>query len=137
MELLTSGICLLFSHFRSIPQHLRSWNMTFLYYTASEDGTARVWDLQAPAVAATEHHQGKVTRAIVLPSSNFCVTIGEDNAALVWDVENANCKHMLQGHQTGLNWAFIVADGRQLVTASGNIRYPNIEYFPLPEMTGM
>lgn len=111
--------------------NILNYTKQVLYSTASEDGTARVWDLQAPAVAATEHHQGKVTRAIVLPNSNFCVTIGEDNAALVWDVENASCRHMLQGHQTGLNWAFIVADGHQLVTASGNTKYYFVDHFPL------
>lgn len=101
-----------------------SWLMSFsCIVSASEDGTARVWDLQAPAVFTPEHHQGKVTGAIVSPNSSYCVTIGEDNIALVWDVANATCKHMLQGHQTGVNWAFIVCDGQQLVTASGKALY--------------
>ena len=56
--------------------------------TASDDGTARVWDLRGerPSFVALEGHQGPVLSASFSADGTHVVTASEDNTARVWRV---------------------------------------------------
>eukprot|EP00210_Caulerpa_lentillifera_P006800 g6499.t1 len=88
--------------------------------TGSEDSTARVWDLTAPFTHLADSHQGKVTQVLHHQSSDQVVTIGEDSRVLVWDISSACCIRSITPKETSINFAFLVAEGSLLITASGD-----------------
>lgn len=55
--------------------------------TASDDGTARVWDLSGPRPTATvlEGHTGPVVSAAFSPDGRRVVTASADHTARVWE----------------------------------------------------
>jgi WD40 repeat protein len=56
--------------------------------TASDDKTARVWDLRGerPSFVTLEGHQGTVWSASFSPDGTHVVTASQDNTARVWRV---------------------------------------------------
>lgn len=67
--------------------------------TASQDGTARVWDSQTGAqIAELRGHDGPVARASFDPSGERVVTASEDATARIWYARNGELLHALRGH---------------------------------------
>jgi WD40 repeat protein len=54
--------------------------------TASEDKTARIWDLSGRPLAKLEGHRGKIVRASFSPDGKFIVTGSSDKTARLWRV---------------------------------------------------
>ena len=88
--------------------------------TGSEDSTARVWDLQAPAQAEGQNHAGKVHSMSVTPDGSTAVSVAADGCAMVWDVQSGSCRHTLKGHAAALHWACLASDERTLLTVAGD-----------------
>ena len=95
--------------------------------TASEDGTARLWDLTAddPSQTAVElrGHKGLVTLAAISTDNRYLVTASSDKAARLWDLtadDPSQTAVELRGHKNPVTVAAISADSRYLVTASND-----------------
>ena len=89
--------------------------------TGSEDSTARVWDLHAPAPVDDQTHAGKVHRMSVSPDGDTAVSVAADGCAMVWCVQSGACRHTLRGHAAAaLHWACLASDGRNLITAAAD-----------------
>jgi WD40 repeat protein len=88
--------------------------------TASEDGTARVWDAATGAAigAPLAHPAGRwVTAALVTPDGQRIVTLCTDSNVRLWDASGA-LQAVLSGHAGYLIGAAISPDGTLLVTYS-------------------
>jgi WD40 repeat protein len=85
--------------------------------TASDDGTARLWDVETGDSTVLEGHQDKVNSASFSPDSQQVVTVSSDGTARLWDLESGDLT-VLKGHKSGVNSASFSPDSRQVVTAS-------------------
>jgi WD40 repeat protein len=91
--------------------------------TASEDKTARVWNLQGtrPTFVALEGHQDAVNSASFSPDGAHVVTASEDKTARVWDRRGERPTFVtLEGHRAAVNSASFSPDGTHIVTASAD-----------------
>jgi TIR domain/WD domain, G-beta repeat len=91
--------------------------------TASNDNTARVWDLggERPSFVALEGHQGPVISASFSPDGTHVVTASEDKTARVWDLRGERPSFVpLEGHQDLVRSASFSPDGTHVVTASND-----------------
>ncbi len=89
--------------------------------TASDDGTARVWDLSGPRPAATvlEGHTDWVRAAAFSPDGGRVVTASADRTARVWDLSGPRpAATVLEGHTDWVRAAAFSPDGGRVVTAS-------------------
>ena len=90
-------------------------------FTASQDGTARVWDLRSrrPTVVVLE---GFVDFALFSPDGTHVVTVPPgfyDCTALVWDLRQKEPSFIaLEGHQRAVISASFSLDGTLVATAS-------------------
>ncbi|NEP57106.1 MAG: TIR domain-containing protein [Symploca sp. SIO2G7] len=93
--------------------------------TTSEDGTARLWDLQGNQKALFQGHQGKVLGVSFSPDGQYVATTSEDGTARLWDLQG-NQKALFQGHDPELPVMSIAfsPNGQSLATASldGTVR---------------
>ncbi len=85
--------------------------------TASEDGTARLWDLSGEQLAELNGHKSIVNSASFSPDGQRLVTTSSDNTARLWDL-SGKLLAVLKGHQNFVNSASFSPNGHYLVTAS-------------------
>ncbi len=73
--------------------------------TASNDGTARIWDLKGNQLAVLEGHQGAVTRALWSPDGKLIAATGADATVQIWSAADNNPKLLftLTGHTKKIN----------------------------------
>jgi WD40 repeat protein len=95
--------------------------------TAGSDGTARVWDLDAPDPAATQMvlrgHHDDVLAAAFSPNGRLLVTTGSDRTARIWDLSAGDplkARRALAGHAGAVLSAVVSPDGRRLATTSSD-----------------
>ncbi|MCO5189632.1 MAG: hypothetical protein M9918_15730 [Anaerolineae bacterium] len=112
---------------RSLYGHTdRVWSAVFspdgtLIVTASEDGSAKLWDVASGAeVASLDGHTDWVNTASFSPDGTLIVTASDDGGAKVWDVASGAAVASLDGHTFGVNSAVFSPDGALIVTASGD-----------------
>ena len=87
--------------------------------TASNDDTARVWDVKTGSVLATLYgHTDAVDSAAFSPDGSRIVTASGDKTARVWDAETGAALTTLLGHSGGVGSANFSPDGSRIVTAS-------------------
>ena len=85
--------------------------------TASDDKTARVWDISGKLLAELKGHTGEVWSPSFSPDGQRIVTVSEDKTARVWDISGKQLAE-LKGH-TGEVWSpSFSPDGKRIVTAS-------------------
>ena len=86
--------------------------------TASNDGTARVWDaLSGHEIRALKGHGGQVTSAAFSSDGKFIVTASNDNTVRVWDALSGQQIRTLKGHDALVSSAAFSSDGMFIVTA--------------------
>ncbi|MCP4695634.1 MAG: hypothetical protein GY862_02125 [Gammaproteobacteria bacterium] len=89
--------------------------------TASDDYTARLWDVQSGRVLHTlSGHEKAVIHAAFSPDGTQLVTASDDWTARLWDVQSGQVLHILSGHEALVRYAAFSPDGTQLVTASSD-----------------
>jgi WD40 repeat protein len=90
-----------------------------LVVTASDDKTARLWDVASGQVLRElQGHQDWVVYAAFSPDSKLVVTASDDKTARLWDVASRQALWELQGHQNWVRHAAFSPDGKLVVTAS-------------------
>ena len=88
--------------------------------TASDDGTARIWDAQTGhSLTNPLRHHGFVWSAQFSPDGKKIVTGCDDGTAQVWDVKTGQplLPQPLQ-HSNKVGWVQFSPDGKKIVTAS-------------------
>ena len=85
--------------------------------TASDDGTAKVWDKEGKLLYPLSGHRDVVNSAQFSPDGEHIVTASDDGTAKVWD-KGGKLLHSLSGHQGWVRSAQFRPDGEHIVTAS-------------------
>jgi WD40 repeat protein len=88
--------------------------------TASDDGTARIWDVRTRVGLALEGHTEPVNFAIFSGDGRSVVTASNDRTARIWDVRTGKQKAVLGGHTSRVLTAVFSPDGAQVLTASAD-----------------
>jgi WD40 repeat protein len=87
--------------------------------SASDDGTLKVWDLDAGHVLATlEGHASGVAACAVTPDGRSVVSASDDGTLKVWDLDAGRVLATLEGHAAGVTACAVTPDGRRVVSAS-------------------
>jgi hypothetical protein len=108
-----------------------------LILTASNDNTARLWDIKGNLLAELKGHQSGVSSATFSPDGQRILTASWDLTARLWDIKG-NLLAELKGHQGGVNSARFSPDGQLILTASWDktARLWDIKGNLLAELTG-
>lgn len=86
---------------------------------ASQDGTARVWDLEiGDCVLVMEGHTAPVTSVAV--AGSVLLTSSQDCTVRAWDMDQGRCLHTLQGHTAAVNAVAITQNATQAVSVSSD-----------------
>ncbi|NDU73000.1 protein kinase [Actinomadura sp. DSM 109109] len=86
--------------------------------TASEDGTAKVWNAGTGALVTTlTGHKGEVYAVAFSPDGSRLVTGGDDDVAKVWNAGTGALAAKLTGHKYGVGTLAFSPDGSRLVAA--------------------
>lgn len=86
--------------------------------TASEDGTAIIWDASTGSpLARLQKHSAPLTAAHFDPTGALVVTASLDGTARVWDVVSGEELALLAGHEDFANDARFDPEGKRVVTA--------------------
>lgn len=98
--------------------------------TASEDKTAKLWDLQGKLLQDLKHKKA-VTSAAFSADGLLILTVPRDKAAKIWDLQGNFLQHFK--HQERINSAVFSPDGRTILTASNDntARLWNVQGAPI------
>ncbi|MGE5642303.1 MAG: helix-turn-helix domain-containing protein, partial [Byssovorax cruenta] len=89
--------------------------------TASQDGTARIWDLTAQReILSLPVGQAGNVAAVFSPDGKRLATTGEENAITIWDAANGTKLLTLAAHTAPAVQIVFTSDGTQLATVSEN-----------------
>jgi hypothetical protein len=90
-----------------------------LLATASDDGTARVWDSQTGVqLAVFREHENWVWNATFSPDGNQVASASRDLTTQIWDSSTAKLDKVLQGHKSSVYDVAFSPDGKLIATAS-------------------
>lgn len=90
-----------------------------LMVTASEDNTARLWDLRSGAeLAVLSGHSDGVISAIFNRSGDRVLTSSYDNTARLWDTKKGALVKVLTGHAERILSGAFSPSGDRIITAS-------------------
>jgi serine/threonine-protein kinase len=93
--------------------------------SAGQDGLVRLWDLNRPdAVPRKLAGHKKPVHCLALGPNGTLVTGSDDHTARVWNLGQAKCEHILEGHQFPVTAVGFSADWKVLATADGDVK-PN------------
>lgn len=87
--------------------------------TASNDKTAKLWDLQGNLLADLKGHTSSVTSALFSPDGRKILTASWDDTAKLWDLQG-NLLADLKGHIDTVVSAVFSPDGSKIITASND-----------------
>ena len=85
--------------------------------TASEDKTARLWDLTGKLIQEFKGHQDWVNSVSFSPDGKYIATVSWDKRARLWDLTGKLIQEF-KGHQEGISSVSFSPDGKYIVTAS-------------------
>jgi WD40 repeat protein len=91
-----------------------------LVVIASEDGTARVWDIVSGRrlhILRPDHDTGPVYWAAFNKDGRRVVTASDDGTARIWDTARGHSQQILSGHTGPAGGAAFSPDGKLFVTA--------------------
>ena len=83
--------------------------------TASEDGTARIWDAESGRVLRALEHKDVVYAAAFSPDGKKIVTASRDKTARIWDAESGRVLRALE-HTNVVYAATFSPDGKKIIT---------------------
>jgi WD40 repeat protein len=86
--------------------------------TASDDGTARVWDVGTKVSLILAGHTEPVHFAMFSADGSNVVTASNDGTARVWNAHTGKLKMVLSGHMGQVRTAVFSPDGARVLTAS-------------------
>ena len=89
-----------------------------LVATGSEDGTAKIWQLDGERVTVLAGHQGAVQSIQFSPDGTRVVTSSQDKTIRLWDVETGREVLILRGHAASVADTAFSPDGVHLASAS-------------------
>ena len=85
--------------------------------TASDDRSARLWDVETGKQLQGLEHDGWVNAVAFSPDGQMLATASDDRSARLWDVETGNQLQRLE-HDGSVNAVAFSPDGQKLATAS-------------------
>ena len=92
-----------------------------LLASASADGTAQLWDLDAARCAATLlGHSDAVYAAAFSPDGEVLATGSDDTTIIIWDARSGEELTRLRGHEAYIYSLAFSPDGTRLVSGSGD-----------------
>ncbi len=91
-----------------------------LLASASDDGAARLWDLDAGSAVELQGHADKVYALAFAPDGRRLATGSEDTTIVLWDVETGDELTRLRGHDAYVYSLVFSPDGSMLVSGSGD-----------------
>jgi eukaryotic-like serine/threonine-protein kinase len=86
--------------------------------TASDDGTARIWDAGTGDALLVFRHESGIISASFSPEGRRVITGSPRPTARIWDAESGQEIRALAGHEGGVTCACFSPSGRQVVTGS-------------------
>lgn len=93
-----------------------------LLATASDDGTARLWDAGTGTARARVAHTRSVRRTLFAPGGRQFATVSEDRLVRLWDLQGKPVPgYSLRGHTHFVFAGAFTRDGSRLVTASSDM----------------
>ncbi len=93
-----------------------------LLATASDDGTARLWEAGSGKERVRVNHEKSVRRALFAPDGRRFATVSEDRLVQVWDLAGKPVPgYTLRGHTHFVFSGAFTRDGNRLVTASSDM----------------
>ena len=94
-----------------------------LVLTGSDDGTARIWSIDAEGIFHTAHvlrgHSGPIWSAAFAADGSRAVTAA-DGKATVWSVEDGSMITEMRCHESTIYGIVFSPDGQMLATAAGD-----------------
>ncbi len=100
------------------------WDVTFSpdgkrFATASQDKTAKVWDVKTGQLLLTlTGHTDQVAGIVYSPDGKRIATTSDDHTAKIWDATTGQLLLTLTGHTNGAGPLAFSPDGTRLVTTS-------------------
>jgi WD40 repeat protein len=87
--------------------------------TASDDGSARLWDVHSgEQLGKRMPHKGPVRSAVFSPDGERLVTASDDGTARLWDAHSGTPLGTPMRHDRAVGSAVFSPDGRRVLTAS-------------------
>ncbi|WP_026734397.1 eIF2A-related protein [Fischerella sp. PCC 9605] len=87
--------------------------------TASDDRTARLWNLNGKLITEFKGHQNSVNSVSFSPDGNTIATASLDGTARLWNL-NGKLITEFKGHQSSVNSVSFSPDGNTIATASSD-----------------
>jgi hypothetical protein len=93
-----------------------------LAITGSNDGTARIWNVQTGQQLGVYKHGSAVSSVAISPDNNYALTssVSEENAAYLWDISSQNKVVEFKGHLDFLTSVAFSHDGTYVLTGSAD-----------------
>jgi len=89
--------------------------------TASDDGTANIWDVAKGTLLRTlDRHKGKVYFAEYSIDGEYISTAGADNAVRVWRADTGALVHTFEGHSGRITSIAFCSNDTRIVAASAD-----------------
>ena len=108
------------------------WTVAFspvnasLVASAGEDGTIKLWNLQANTVATLAAHDDTINSIAFSPDGQLLASGSEDFTVKVWSVPTkqivATLEHVIDGFAEAVTGVSFSPDGEQLATAGANVK---------------
>ncbi len=98
--------------------------------TASDDRTAKIWDVNSNNIIRTLNgHTKSVSWAVFSPDMKYIATSSNDSTIKLWEESNGNLIRTLRGHEDIVKSCNFSPDSKKLVSASldGNAIVWNVE----------
>lgn len=104
------------------PINALAWSPDGTYLaSASDDGTARVWDVHSGRSMLTYRaHTASVKAVAWSPDGNYLVSAGEDNTVQVWNARSGRNRLIYYGHRDKVNAIAFSPDGSSIASASND-----------------
>jgi WD40 repeat protein len=87
--------------------------------SGSNDGTVKVWDLDAARVLVTLHgHTQGVRACAAAPDGRRIISASDDGTLKIWDLGAGQVLATLKGHTQGVRACAVTPDGRYVVSGA-------------------